>query len=108
MLIREIWNWLWGSPTIGDERSHRRYYIRKALWEKRAYLWWLYPVIGLYTFGYSASNYPEMDYPGYYEEKYSLPPRVDDTGTAMKSMVAGLAWPAYWVWEIMDDGTATC
>lgn len=98
MLLRDMLNWMVGTPTVGDERSHRRFYSRHALWEKRAYLWWLYPVIGLYTFGYSATTYPiPADPEHYYSENEAK------VGTAIKATVAGLLWPPYWTWEVMDN-----
>jgi hypothetical protein len=103
MIIREIWNWLVGTPTVGDERSHQRFYSRRDLWEKRVYLWWLYPLVGVYTFGHCASNYPVMDYPSYYEEKHGLPKEVNRIGTSVESAMAGVFWPLYWTWEGMDD-----
>jgi hypothetical protein len=107
MIIREVWNWLVGGPITGNERSHQRFYNRRALWEKRAYLWWLYPVIGLYTFGHCASNYPVVKYQSYLEEESGSLPERNSGITAIQAGVAGAFWPAYWTWEFMDDGTTT-
>jgi len=103
MIIREVWNWLAGNPAVGDDRSHRRFYSRRDLWEKRVYLWWLYPAIGLYTFGHSATNYPDYRYQTYEEEKEGIPKQEDNGMTAIKSTMAGVAWPLYWTWEVMDN-----
>jgi len=106
MLLRDILNWVIGTPTIGDERSHQRFYSRRDLWEKRAYLWWLYPVIGLYTFGHCATNYPVMDMRHWSSSSDEAPKEERDSfTTAAKATAAGVAWPMYWTWEVMDDAS---
>lgn len=102
-LLRDLIAWASGAPIIGDEASHRRYYTRRALWEKRAHLWWLYPIIGLYTFGHCATNYPVMDMRNWGQSPCETAHRKDNFTTAIQAGTAGLFWPAYWTWEAMDN-----
>lgn len=103
MLLRDILNWVVGTPTIGDERSHQRFYSRRDLWEKRVYLWWLYPVIGLYTFGHCATNSPVYHYHYSSDKQAGIPPEINSGITAMQATAAGAFWPMYWTWEVMDN-----
>lgn len=123
MLIRSIRNWL-NQPT-GEFRKDRRgvwgYRIR---WELLLVFWWVpYLLMILFTFGYNASRHPTFeDYratqivvtvnsgddaftPPRKEEKTY--PR-DNVATAVKSSIAGLFWPFYWAWELMDEGDVSC
>ena len=90
-IVRAIWDWL-GS----DRHGLRRFKLEG--WHFFA----AYVLIGVYTFGYNASNYPHCD------KDYSISSNEPDTSereparTAIKAGAAGTAWPLYWTWELMD------
>jgi hypothetical protein len=106
MLLREIIDWLWGSEDERDHVRQRFRYWRQDFKITGKHLFWAYCLVGLYTFGHCATNYPVMDWRNWGEEDRSVK-RKDNFSTAFQASVAGTAWPAYWVWEYMDDGNAT-
>lgn len=99
MLLRSIWNWLTGT-TPGYSHGGTHYGPLRNF--RAAYLWWLYPVIAVYTFGYDATNYPSRDY-DYGQNGNVEACRVESDFTVIKATAAGAFWPLFWTWEVMDD-----
>lgn len=92
-IVRAIWDWL-----RSDGHGHRRRFQLEGWHLSVAYC-----LIGLYTFGYNATNYPWCDKD--YNVSSSEPDVYSDNPlvTSMKAGAAGVAWPVYWTWELMDD-----
>jgi len=103
MIIRDAWNWLMGSGA-GDYREGRDrvWRWRRNLRIKWSHFWLAYAATALYTFGHSATTYPIYEYHSYDEQQAGLPQVISNERTAMKSVPAGLLWPLYWTWEVMD------
>ncbi len=110
LVIRSIRNWL-NQPT-GDGMFEKRGVWRwRVRWELLLVFWWVpYPLIGIYTFGYNATEHPTFQYRSSYVRENEPPPPfvVDSVPTAVKSGVGAILWPIYWTWEAMDKGELQC
>jgi hypothetical protein len=99
------------SPYL-QNKGRLRYVLKDALVVICAFWWVPYLLIAVYTFGHNASNHPTYDVPyrvSFGQDEEPPPPLVvDSVPTAAKSALGAALWPAYWSWDLMDNGEAQC